>query len=115
MTRWGSEDLEMSLRAWLMGYEVLVHPKVVVYHLFRKKFPYHVDSASVIHNRLRLAMLHLSRDRLIRVFNHYREDPDFTRSLIMLMESDVIERRKEMIKSRIHDDDWYLSRFECSF
>jgi len=115
MTRWGSEDLEMSLRAWLMGYEVLVHPQVVIYHLFRKKFPYHVDSASVIHNRLRLAMLHLSRDRLIRVFNHYRDDPDFSRSLIMLMESDVTERRKEMIKSRIHDDDWYLSRFECSF
>lgn len=113
MTRWGSEDLEISLRAWLMGYQVLVHPQVLIYHLFRKSFPYAVDRAGVIHNRLRMAMLHLSPGRLERVINHYKEDPIFTRSLTLLIESDVIERRRELFDLRIQDDDWYFSAFEC--
>ncbi len=113
MTRWGSEDLEICLRVWLMGYQVLVHPQVVVYHLFRKKFPYPVDSAGVIHNRLRMAMLHLSDERLEKVINCFKQDPVFARSMMLLMQSDVIERRKELFNLRVQDDDWFFSRFEC--
>ena len=113
MTRWGSEDLEIALRVWLMGYQVLVHPQVLIYHLFRQNFPYPVDSAGVIHNRLRMAMLHLSSERLERVINYYKEDPNFTRSLMLLLDGDVIERRRELFDLRVKDDDWYFSRFEC--
>jgi glycosyltransferase involved in cell wall biosynthesis len=113
MTRWGSEDVEISLRVWLMGYQVLMHPQVVIYHLFRKTFPYAVDKAGVIHNRLRLAMLHLSEYRLAKVIDCYRQDPDFSRSLIMLFEGDAIQRRRELFERRVRDDDWYFSRFAC--
>jgi glycosyltransferase involved in cell wall biosynthesis len=113
MTRWGSEDLEICLRAWLMGYQVLVHPQVVIYHLFRKKFPYAVNRAGVIHNRLRMAMLHLSSERIEKVINTYKPDPAFARSLLLLMESDVIARRKELFNLRVQDDDWFISRFAC--
>jgi len=115
MTRWGSEDLEICLRVWLMGYQVLVHPQVVIYHLFREKFPYPVDSVEVIHNRLRMALLHLSHGRLEKVIDSYRQGPEFTRCLMLLLESDVFKRRREMLQCRTYDDDWYLSRFECAF
>jgi len=114
MTRWGSEDLEICLRLWLMGYQVLVHPGVLIHHLFRDSFPYTVDSAGIIHNRLRMALLHLSPERLARVIDHYKKDPVFTRSLLLLLESDVFRRRREMLQCRTYDDDWYLSRFECA-
>ncbi|UCE47489.1 MAG: glycosyltransferase, partial [Phycisphaerales bacterium] len=58
MTRWGSEDQELCLRYWLMGYEVLVQPQTVIYHLFRKSHCYDVQVQKIIYNRLRLAMLH---------------------------------------------------------
>jgi glycosyltransferase involved in cell wall biosynthesis len=113
MTRWGGEDMEICLRVWLMGYQVLVHPQVLIYHLFRKQFPYAVDNAGIIHNLLRVAVLHLSQDRLAKVISHYSQDPDFTNGLMMLLDSDVIERRRNLFGRRVKDDDWYFSKFVC--
>jgi GT2 family glycosyltransferase len=113
MTRWGSEDLELSLRTWLMGYQVVVHPQVVVYHLFRKRLPYHVDTLKFFYNRLRMAMLHLHPDRITRVFNYYKGIQGFSQIMIWLLESDVMIRRGQLQKLRCRDDDWFFARFGC--
>ena len=42
LVQWGSEDAELSLRLWLLGYELRVVPAVVVGHLFRERHPYAV-------------------------------------------------------------------------
>ena len=38
LSRWGAEDLELSLRLWTLGYQCLVVPEVEVAHLFRERF-----------------------------------------------------------------------------
>lgn len=113
MTRWGSEDTELCLRAWLMGYEVLVQPQVVIYHLFRTHHTYAVDGAEVLHNLLRLALLHFSTTRCTRVFEYYRNQPTFPASLLLLLQSDVMQRRSELHAARLRDDDWFMERFGC--
>lgn len=113
MTRWGSEDQELSLRTWLMGYEVVVQPQVVIYHLFRETHPYPVDMQRIIYNRLRMAILHLSGDRLIRVLEHYTDTPGFSQIMIWLLESDAMDRRREFQEQRRWDDDWFCTRFNC--
>lgn len=113
MVRWGSEDYELCMRFWLMGYEVVVQPQVVIYHLFRKDAVYEVKTTQVLHNRLRMALLHLHRDRLVRVIDHYRENDDFAQAITWLFESDALDRRRQLHQVRCRDDDWYFGRFDC--
>jgi GT2 family glycosyltransferase len=47
---WGSEDAELSVRLWTLGYECLVLPGLEVAHLFRRDRPYHVDWEAVLCN-----------------------------------------------------------------
>ncbi|PKM82015.1 MAG: hypothetical protein CVU89_06660 [Firmicutes bacterium HGW-Firmicutes-14] len=115
MTRWGSEDLEISLRAWLMGYRVVVQPQSVIYHLFRQSHPYHVESSQVIYNRLRMALLHFSEERTARVFDYYKGIPEFGQVMLRLMESDTMEQRKQFREIRSRDDCWYFEQFGCPF
>ena len=113
MTRWGSEDEELCLRYWLMGYDVLVQPQAVVYHLFRESHPYEVLVQKIIYNRMRLAMLHLSDDRMSRVLNYYSNIPGFNELMAWLQQSDVLSRRHELQALRCRDDDWFCTRFGC--
>lgn len=111
MTRWGSEGQELSLRAWLMGHQVVVQPQVVVYHLFRNKHPYQVDMAKVLYNRLRMALLHLRPERVHRILEFHKNFPGFSESLLMLLNSDVKDRRQQLDESRRYRDDWFFDRF----
>ena len=113
MTRYDSEDLELCLRYWLMGYEVLVQPQTVIYHLFRKRHPYEVCSGKIIYNRLRMAMLHLSSKRVDRVLNYYRDTPGFDEIMGSLQRSGVMGRRNQLQELRCRDDDWFCTRFDC--
>ena len=113
MTRWGSEDEELCLRYWLMGYEVMVQPQAVVYHLFRESHPYETQVQKIIYNRLRLAILHLSDERASRILDCYRSAPGFRQIMGWLQHSDLMSRRNELQALRCRDDDWFCTRFDC--
>ena len=100
MTRWGSEDHEFCLRAWLMGYQVVAQPAAVVYHLFRKRHPYAVETAKIVHNRLRLALLHFRPERVQKVMAHYQGWPCFPETIVTLLQSDVMARRERLWSQR---------------
>jgi GT2 family glycosyltransferase len=55
----GGVDNEFCLRLWLLGYTLWIEPRVEVIHLFRKRHPYPIHWDTVLHNRLRLAFVHL--------------------------------------------------------
>ena len=113
MTRWGSEDQELSLRAWLMGYQVVVQPQAIIYHLFRKRHPYQVDASQVLYNRLRMALLHLREERVARVIDYYKCTHGFAQIIIWLLQSDVMDRRRQFQEMRCRDDNWFFARFGC--
>ncbi|MFN8490552.1 MAG: glycosyltransferase [Caldilineaceae bacterium] len=111
MIVWGSEDTELSLRLWLLGYRQLVAPQVEVAHLFRDVHPYTVDWLPVVHNHLRLAFAHFNRARLERVLAQRRQQAVFAAALARLADSDIWERRQQLATARLHDDDWFFDRF----
>lgn len=111
MTRWGSEDEEMCLRLWLGGYRVLVQPQATVYHLFRSAFPYRIEPAEVIHNRLRVALLHFNAARAGRVLRHHQRSAEFVRAVQLLVFSDLQQRRQTLERGRQRDDDWFFAHF----
>jgi len=113
MTRWGSEDQELCLRYWLMGYDVLVQPQSVIYHVFRDSKRREVQVQEVIYNRLRMALLHFSDERVSRVLNCHRGIPGFDEIMDWLQRSDVMSHRSRLQELRCRDDDWLFSRFGC--
>jgi len=111
MLRWGAEDLEFSLRLWLLGYQVLLVPQVAISHLFRSRHPYTVDWAGVVHNLLRMAWLHLSTPRLERVLAALQPLSGFNTALARLAGGDTPARRLALAASRRYSDDWFFSTF----
>ena len=60
----GGVDNEICVRLWLLGYELWLTPATIVRHFFRTRIPYPLPWRNVVHNKLRLAMMHLGSRRL---------------------------------------------------
>jgi GT2 family glycosyltransferase len=107
----GGVDNEMSVRLWLLGYELLIVPQVVVRHRFRETSPYPVGWPQYLHNRLRLAFAHFSAPRLAKAVRALQKYPAFGEAMELLVEGDISLRRREMLARRVRTDDWYFEKF----
>jgi GT2 family glycosyltransferase len=107
----GGVDNEMSLRLWLLGYDLLIAPEVVVQHRFRQTSPYPVGWPQYLHNRLRLAFAHLSAPRLAKTVRALDHHEAFGRAMALLVEGDISRRRREMLARHVRSDDWYFEKF----
>jgi glycosyltransferase involved in cell wall biosynthesis len=107
----GNVDNEVSIRLWLLGYELRVVPEVLVRHRFRKSSPFPVGWPQYLHNRLRLAFVHFNPTRLATVISSLRKYPGFGEAMTLLMDGDIAARRREIFSARVRDDDWYFQRF----
>lgn len=111
LIRWGGNDLELSLRLWLLGYELRLVPGVEVAHLFRQKHPYTVDWTGVLHNLLRIAFLHFRSGRIQRVVEALQGRRGFASALALAVDSDAWTRRSQLAASRARDDNWFFDSF----
>lgn len=111
MVGWGLNDSELCLRLWALGYELWVVPQVEVLHLFREAFPYGVAWAPVIHNALRLSMIHFGRKRLAEVVRYHCTNPEFPEAFATVVERDVCARRLETARRRVCDSESIFERF----
>ena len=110
--RWGSEDIELCLRLWLLGYSCLVVPQVDVAHLFRgsaRRYP--VQWEGILYNKLRLAAVHFDERRRQRVQDAFHTDASLPAALARLCESDAAARRDALHGLRRHDDQWFFDHF----
>ena len=112
---YGSEDLEICLRAWLLGHEVIMTPEVEVSHLFRTRFPYQVSWTDVLHNMLRTAYAHFNSERAERVIAALRSLPGFEPAYSRVKSGDIWDRRRTLELRRKRDDNWFFDRFGLSF
>jgi GT2 family glycosyltransferase len=111
MRQLGGNDNELSLRLWLLGYELLIVPRVEVGHLFRTTIPFDATWAAVVHNRLRTAFVHFGRERIERVVRALREYASFPIGLAMAVEGDPFARRAHLLAERRRTDDWFFEFF----
>jgi GT2 family glycosyltransferase len=107
----GNVDNEVSVRLWLLGYELRVVTGSVVRHHFRERSPYPVGWPEYLHNRLRLAFVHFNPDRLGTVVSKLQYYPGFGDALSLLVDGDITARRREMALRRVRSDDWYFDKF----
>lgn len=111
LIRWGGGEMELSFRLWSLGYECLVTPHSRVSHLFRSRFPYHVSAAEVLHNLIRVAIVHFGQDRLEAVIAALRGNRVFPKAMAMVLSSDAWARRADMQARRVADDQAFFDRF----
>jgi GT2 family glycosyltransferase len=112
MTRWGSQDLELCLRLWLLGYSVVAQPASVIYHLFRKRHPYAVNGADVLYNKLRMAVVHFDAGRLQKVIRYLQQFQGADQILARVMTDATWSVRQQMLAARQRDVDWLFNRFQ---
>lgn len=115
MRQLGGNDNELSFRLWTFGYRPVVVPDVEVSHLFRTLIPYEATWTSVIHNRLRMAMVHFETSRIARVVDTLSAYEHFPAGVALLADGDHGQKRIAVAKQRKFDDVWYFSNFglEC--
>jgi GT2 family glycosyltransferase len=115
IVNYGSEDAEICLRMWLLGYKVVIVPQVEVSHLFRSRFPYQVSWTDVVHNMLRTVYAHFNSERADRVSTALRSLPGFEPAFSLVNASDIWERRQMLEQKRKHDDNWFFATFGLNF
>ena len=115
MIGWGLNDSELCMRLWGENYDLWVVPQVEVAHLFRERFPYQVEWPPVIHNALRLSLLHFEGERWASVIGHYREHSAFAAALALVVEHDVCARRREVASRRVRDAESLFRRYELDW
>ena len=114
MPEWGSADLELCLRYWLLGYEVWVVPDVTVWRNFRKTNSGRVEAGDITSGLLRLAMLHFNQKRMAKVMAALKNEAKFDKAIAHVVDSDVWQQRAAFAASRVRDDEWLFNQFEDS-
>ena len=107
----GNVDNEAGVRLWLLGYQLLLVPDVVVKHYYRNKPSAPVGYGKYIHNRLRIAFAHFNDERLRAVVSSLRQDEGFPEALRLIAGSDVAARRRDLLAVRKRSDSWFFERF----
>ena len=113
---WGFDDQEFSLRLWLFGYEVYVHPDVQILHYFRPRHPYEVSFRHVDYNMLWMAFTHFNQVRFAKTVALASARAGYLDILAeVTMAEAAWEQRRNYLANRVHDDDWFMQRFGIPF
>jgi GT2 family glycosyltransferase len=109
--RWGYEDIEICLRLWLLGYEVVVDPQITIGHHFRTAAAFEMQQQDLAFNLMRMVHLHFEPKRIRRVIRAIDGVVDMEPVLTELFETDVQDRRTALFASRVRTDAWFFSNF----
>jgi GT2 family glycosyltransferase len=124
MRSWGVEDLDFSLKCWLLGHPILHDPQAVVAHRFRRGFDnFDVPIQDLITNQLRMAYKNFTPgvwrewvDRCRR--RHPGRLPEHPEGLWtcawQLFEQRLPSAEQErayLMFRRVRDEFWYAERF----
>lgn len=85
-------------------------PGIEAIHLFRPQHDFQ-NWTDMLHNMLRLGIVHFNRGRLGRLVAALTPNPYFAAACARVLTSEVWARREAVRATRRHDDDWYFRRF----
>ena len=103
---WGQECLEICLRTWALGYEVRVIPSLAIKTLYKAEAEaVSVRYSSMLYNRLRIAHLYFSRDRIERVIEAMKEDEWFHVAMADYLCNGAVTMWQRAISPRRHPED----------
>ena len=117
-TKWGVDDVELSMRAWRLGYRCLMSPAGTVWHWFRDATERPVPAPWVEFdvNVLRCLLLYFSGRRLNAVLHGLKQRSSFSQSWHTLQQDTEYEAWRTGVQSRFtRSEDWYFERFSVEF
>lgn len=115
MIRSGGVDNELAVRLWVLGYGLRVVPEVTVVHAFRDRHPYSIAWPTVLHNKLRLALVHFGAKRLAQVTEAISGRHGFAESRALICRRTIESRRRDMLARRVRDDASFFDTFAMSW
>ncbi len=113
MRSYGMEDVELCIRAWLLGYSVIMVPDADVAHCFNRA-PFSVGWQDYLYNRIRTAVLHFDGEPLQRILAALQPRPAFSDAVSSLLVSDVWARYSAVRSLRKYDGAWFCRKFEIA-
>jgi glycosyltransferase involved in cell wall biosynthesis len=108
---WGYDDMEICLKAWLSGIDVLVNPRVVIGHYFRDASPRPITQHSLNKNALTVTLTYFGFTNILRILRNRIQYKYFIFSLLRILAGNVWKQRKYLRKRMKRNDKWFLERF----
>lgn len=127
MRFWGIEDVDLALRCWMLGGQVLHDPQAIVGHRFQPSFlNYSAPREHIVANQMRMARKHLSeaawkdwlqrcQARLAGLGADSEGLYEAAWALFSERRESVEEQRAYVLGSRVRDEFWYAERFGLSW
>lgn len=106
--RWGFEDVELCLRAWLFGWRVQADPVAVVAHQFRESRGYDVDDQDVVYNFVRMLALHFDEPEISAVLAARGPNPNIPIALERITRDGTVDQRSAYDRMRVHPVGWFF-------
>jgi GT2 family glycosyltransferase len=110
---WYPETMDYCARAWMLGYPMIVEPRVRIFH--RLKTAKTVRRLDSVHGVLRTAYKYLSprrRECAELLFRKHGLGAEVQEALARIKRGNWLQERAEHLRNRIHDDDWLFAKFE---
>jgi GT2 family glycosyltransferase len=117
MRFWGVEDLDFSLKAWLMGHPILHDPDIVIGHSFQNGFRnYSVEAEEILANQLRMAFKHYAPgawEEWVQAARLRHSGDSWERAWKLFEEGkeSAEEERSYLLARCERDERWYARRF----
>lgn len=113
LRRWGSEFTDLCLKIYALGGCCYWESEVRVGHLFRSTFPYAIEHADILYNRLRTAFIHFSPEVFERFRQLVADEPGAEKALALLEEhrSALETRRLVQLDQAARHPDWFVFTF----
>ena len=117
MRIYGAAEPEFSVRAWLHGAEIWMHPEFQVEHRFKPKAERESFIGEVrpymVHNSLRFGLLYLGEDACMQLLRYQacKFPVLFADAIRMVDRSDVWQRRKRLERQLRRPFEWFVRRF----
>lgn len=117
MIEWGVEDIDLGLRAWLMGHAVLHDPFTAIGHRFRTRFDtFTVTSEGVLVNQIRMARKNYTEPvwaEWLEIARQAQSPEVWERAWALFLQGrpSADRERAYLLGHRVHDEHWYAERF----
>lgn len=127
MRFWGIEDVDLALRCWMLGGQVLHDPQAIIGHRFQPSFSnYSAPREHIVANQMRMARKHLSeavwkdwlqrcQTRLAALGADAQGLYEAAWAIFSERRESVEEQRAYVLGSRVRDEFWYAEQFGLSW
>ncbi|MDA1313569.1 MAG: glycosyltransferase family 2 protein [Acidobacteria bacterium] len=112
--KWGVDDVELSMRAWRLGYRCIMSPAATVWHWYRESSDRPAAVAWVDYdvNVLRCLLLHFTGRRLNAILHGLKQRPNFAQSWHNLQQDTAYGAWCSDLQSRFtRTEEWYFRKF----